>query len=71
MAQNRDEYLQRCKDRALQCLPNCTDAIASIMSDLRQHPDFTRVADNIAPLAIHYALKGDVEDARRFILGFR
>jgi hypothetical protein len=71
MTEDRDAYLQKCKSRALEYLPDVQNAIASLISDLRRHEDFVGIVDKMTPLALHYAITYDIEGARRFITGFR
>lgn len=73
MSIDRDVYLAQCKKRALEILDsgNVIDAIASMGSELRQHPDFTGVVDKLMPFGMWCALNNDAIEARRFIVGFR
>lgn len=69
----RDEHLEWCKEQARYYLNqgNPADAIASMLSDLKKHPDFVGIADKIGPLGLIYAANNDLEGARRFVEGFR
>lgn len=69
----RDEHLEWCKERARWDLDrgNVADAIATMCTCLEQHPDFVGIAEKMGPLAIYYALRNDIEDAKRFVEGFR
>lgn len=69
----RDEHLEWCKEQARVYLDQgkVADAIASMCSDLGKHPDFVGIAEKMGPLAIYYALRNDIEDAKRFVEGFR
>ena len=71
ITEDRDVYLAKCKKHALAYLPNVPDAIASIMSDLRQHDDFKGIVDKLTPLGLHIAIQRDEYEARLFIEGFR
>jgi hypothetical protein len=69
----RDEHLEWCKQRAREYLAQgrCADAIASMMSDLSKHEDFKDIGAKLAPMGLFYAMQNDLEDARRFVEGFR
>ena len=73
MVKTRDEHLEWCKQQARYYLDRgkAADAIASMMSDLGKHPDFEGIEAKMAPLGLFYAIQGDIEDARRFVEGFR
>lgn len=70
---DRDVYLQQCKKRALEFLDrgDVVNAIASMGSELRQHPDFTGIVDQLMVLGLKIAIDRDPVEARRFIVGFR
>lgn len=70
---DRDVYLAQCKKRALEYLNrgDPINAIASMGSDLMKHPEFRGIADKLMPLGMLYAMNGDTEGARLFIVGFR
>lgn len=69
----RDEHLEWCKERARKYLDRgeIANAIASMLSDLKQHPDFVGIADKIGPLGLLNAIQNDLDGARRFVDGFR
>ena len=69
----RDEHLEWCKRRAREDLDrgDVASAIATMCTCLAQHPDFLGVADKMFPLGLYYAIQNDLEDARRFVEGFR
>ena len=73
---SREEHLQWCKDRAMQYvkrgdLPN---AVASMMSDMRKHPETKTGVDGVLGqlglLAAMDAQRGDQTAVERYILGF-
>lgn len=70
---DRDEYLARCKKRALEYLDRgeVVNAIASMGSDLSKHEDFKGIADKMMPVGLFFAMSNDAIEARRFIEGFR
>lgn len=67
---NRDEYLARCKKRALEYLPaDPLEAMTSMMSDVSKHPDLKNHAGlRIAPM--FYGAHNDPDAVRRWIVGF-
>lgn len=67
---SRDEYLEQCKQRALEYLPaDPINAMASMGSDLNQHPELSNhVGLKIMPM--FYGAQNDPEAVRRWILGF-
>lgn len=70
---NRAEHLQWCKDRALQYVEagQLQQAMASLLSDLRKHPDTT---DHIGmELGLSMMAMGQLDrpgEMRQFIEGF-
>jgi hypothetical protein len=68
----RDEYLARCKRRALEYLDagDLASAVTSLGSDLTKHPE-TGVSDALMLLGMRHVIDGDVPAARRWIEGFR
>lgn len=68
----RNEHMDWCKDRARAYLDqgDTTDAIASMMSDLRKHPDTAGLVEGPLAMLGLMAAQGSVEEARRFIDGF-
>jgi hypothetical protein len=69
----REEHLEWCKQQARHYLKQgrAADAIASMMSDLGKHPDFKGIEEKMALLGLFYAAQGNIDDARRFVEGFR
>jgi hypothetical protein len=69
----REEHLEWCKERARVYLDKgrVADAIASMMCDLRGHPDFNGIEAKMGLLGIFYAANNDLEGAKRFVEGFR
>jgi len=69
----REEHLEWCKARAREYLNRgkVADAIASMMSDLGKHPEFSGIEAKMAPLGLFYAMNNDYDGAKRFIEGFR
>jgi len=72
-AWTRDEHLAWAKQRALEYLDrrDVQNAVTSIMSDLGKHSELRRSADAAGAFAIAVMMRGSVQDARRFIEGFR
>jgi hypothetical protein len=70
---DRDEYLVRCKKRALEYLNrgDVKNAIVSMQSDLSKHEDFRGISDKLMPMALFIMINNDHREARRFIEGFR
>lgn len=68
----RAEHIQWCKDRALIYLPdNPREAVNSMLSDLRKHPDTRDVLDSpLAMIGLREAATGTADSVRRFIEGF-
>jgi len=68
---NRAEHLQWCKDRALEYVDigDFQQAVGSICSDLRKHPDTEASAQIAFPLGM-MAVNGSAADMRKFINGF-
>jgi hypothetical protein len=66
----REEHLQWAKERALQYLPgDPLNAMASMMSDLRKHPELEHhIGLQIAPIL--YGAHYDPQAVRRWIEGF-
>jgi hypothetical protein len=67
----RDEYVQWCKDRALEYFNrgDLDDAVASMMSDMRKRDDtqYPEVLDHLALLEL---MNYNREGVRRWIVGF-
>jgi hypothetical protein len=66
----RDEHLAWCKKRALEYLPgNPVEAMGSMMSDLKKHPELEHHPGlMIAPM--FYGAHSDPQAVRRWIVGF-
>jgi len=69
----REEHLEWCKRRAREDLDRgeATNAIATMCTCLIQHPDFAGIVEKMTPIGLYYAMRNDLEDARRFVEGFR
>lgn len=69
----REEYLAECKTRALEYLRygDVGNAIASMMSDLSEHAETRSYNKFVQQFGLTIAASGDIEQARRFIEGFR
>jgi len=69
----RQEHLDWCKKRALEYLDHgdVSNAIASMMSDLNKHPE-TEIGSGsiLTQLGLRAAMSNDVNEARRYIVGF-
>lgn len=70
---SRDEHLEDCKRRALEYLDagDVQNAIASMLSDLNKHEDTKNYNKFLGSLGLTIAASGDIQQARRFIEGFR
>ena len=73
--ESRAEHLQWAKDRALKYADqeDMTNAIASLASDLQQHPDTAPSANIVAELMLPLAMMGKFDrpgELRKFIEGF-
>lgn len=68
----RDEHVEWCKKRAREYLDrgDVKNAIASMLSDMRKHPD-CGVNSALEMLGLMEAINNDMAGARRFIEGFR
>ena len=66
----RGEHLEWAKKRALEYLPqNPVEAMTSMMSDLKKHPDLKdHIGMRIAPM--FYGAHNDPEEVRKWIVGF-
>lgn len=69
----RDEHMAWCKERAREYLDkgDARSAIVSMLSDLGKHEETAGAGASMAPLGLFAAQSGDVEEARRFVEGFR
>jgi hypothetical protein len=67
----REEYVERSKETALMLLGDGSirEAVASMMMDMRKHPD-CGVPQEINAIGILAAAAGDVAGARAYIDGF-
>lgn len=70
-AMTREQYVQRSKESALALLRDgrIREAVASMMMDMRKHPD-CGVPHEINAIGILAAAAGDVAVARAYIDGF-
>lgn len=68
----RVEHLEWCKKRAHEYLErgDVANAIASMMSDLKKHPETSHANSFLDMVGMQAAINGSVHDARRFIDGF-
>lgn len=71
-AMTREQYVERCKQRALALLwgGRIREAVASMMMDMRKGPD-CGVPSEIHAIGISAAAAGDSALARAYIEGFR
>jgi hypothetical protein len=67
----RERYIERCKEHALVLLRvgRIRQAVASMMMDMRKHPN-CGVPNEIHAIGISAAAAGDVALARAYIEGF-
>ena len=67
----REQYVERCKEsaRALLRVGQIREAVASMMADMRKHPD-CGVPHEIHLIGISSAAAGDAVVARAYIEGF-
>jgi hypothetical protein len=70
-AVTREQYVQRSKENALALLRNgrIGEAVASMMMDMRKHPD-CGVPHEVNAIGIFAAEAGDMALARAYINGF-
>ena len=70
-AMTREQYVQRCKENALTLLREgrIGEAVASMMMDMRKHPD-CGVPREVNAIGIFAAEAGDMALARAYIDGF-
>lgn len=73
MLKPREEHLEWCKKRALEYLDqgDVRNAICSMMSDMRSHPETEGMNQAILALGLLIATREDMIEARRWIVGFR
>lgn len=71
MTLTRAEYLQWCKDRALEYLNqgDLLNAVASMSSDMSKHPE-TQTSQSLFTLGMFEALNQNADGVRRWIIGF-
>jgi hypothetical protein len=69
----RDEHLAWAKERAREYLDrgDVVNAIASMGSDLSQHPELKEISFAMMPVGMFFAANGDLNEARRWVEGFR
>ena len=69
----REEHLAWCKVRAREYLDHgdVANAITSMMSDMSKHPETKEIDSTLSMLGLMAAANNDVNEARRFIEGFR
>lgn len=70
-AMTREQYVQRCKENAIALLRDgrIGEAVASMMMDMRKHPD-CGVPHEVNAIGIFAAAAGDMALARAYIDGF-
>ncbi len=69
----RAEHLQWCKNRALGYVDDgdLTNALASMMSDLRKHPETSNhVGISLGMIEMAASILSDADEMRKFIEGF-
>jgi|GEM_PF-938184 len=68
----REQYVERSKERALALLRagRIREAVASMMMDMRKHPN-CGVPHEIHAIGIYAAAAGDAAVARAYVDGFR
>lgn len=69
----RAEHMEWCKSRALEYVADgqLQMAVASMLSDLKKHPETEAVAEMMGGMALFEAANGDRRSIRKFIEGFR
>ena len=69
----REEHLAWCKERALAYLADhdVRNAITSMLSDLGKHPECAGAGEKMALFGMMIIRDYSVDDARKFIEGFR
>ena len=69
----RDEHLEWCKERARYYLDqgDAANAIASMGSDLMKHEELKNISASMMPIGLFYAMQKDLDEARRWVEGFR
>ena len=69
----REEHLSWCKERANEYLDqgDITNAIASMLSDLGKHEETKGVGSSMAMIGLMAASSDNMDEAKRFINGFR
>jgi hypothetical protein len=73
-AVTRDQHLASCKSRALEYVDagDLTNAIASMGSDLKNHPDTDNPAlEGLVRIGMMYVTDGNKAAVQRWIEGFR
>lgn len=73
MPKTREEHLAWCKQRAIDCLPDTNEAIASMASDLGKNPETFRDHQSTIGLMISLRAGGHLSTpakAKEFIEGF-
>lgn len=69
----RDEHLQWCKDRAMECVKmgDLSQAFASFCSDVKKHEETAQIASNpLIGIGMMCAALGDAAGMRSWILGW-
>lgn len=69
----RDEHLAWCKRRALEYVDrgNLRDAVSSMISDMRKHPDTAASMEGMAIIGLMEAAGGSAFRVRYWIEGFQ
>jgi len=66
----RNEHLAWCKERALAELPDCTNAVASMISDLIKHPAFENTMTMTMASVGFMEIPRGVDAVRKWVEGF-
>ena len=69
----REEHLAWCKQRALEYVDagKLDEAVASMASDMNQHPGTRHVSDVMLRVGLLYLDQGDPQKVRMWVEGFR
>lgn len=69
----REEHLNWCKQRAREYLDkgDTANAVASMLSDLGKHEETKAAGASMGMIGLFAAASSNLDDARRFIEGFR
>ena len=69
---SRDEHLEWSKEQARRYLNRgeAANAITSMLSDLRRHPELKGIAEKLTIMGLLYAANNDLREASLFVEGF-